>query len=162
MKVEKVSKIALYICVGIILVCFALFLTVGYDNPTGSYNEPKLTDVIMWLMYALAVVTALLTIWSVITGIQNSKGVDSAASTGVPGGKIAVCTIVLLVVAFVIGYFCGMGETDFTAADGTVTTAPWVTVVDAFCVAIGILFVAAVAAVGISMTGVLTKSAIKK
>ena len=113
-------------------------------------------------MYALAVVTALLTIWSVITGIQNSKGVDSAASTGVPGGKIAVCTIVLLVVAFVIGYFCGMGETDFTAADGTVTTAPWVTVVDAFCVAIGILFVAAVAAVGISMTGVLTKSAIKK
>ena len=54
MKVEKVSKMALYICVGIILVCFALFLTIGYDNPVGEYNEPMLTDVIMWLMYALA------------------------------------------------------------------------------------------------------------
>ena len=162
MKVEKVSKMALYICVGIILVCFALFLTVGYDNPTGSYNEPKLTDLIMWLMYVMAVVTALLTIWSVISGIQNSKGVDTSATTGVPGGKIAICTVCLLVVAFIIGYVFGMGESDFTAADGTVTTGPWVTVVDAFCVAIGILFVAAVCAVGVSMTGLLTKSAVKK
>ena len=162
MKVEKVSKMALYICVGIILVCFALFLTVGYDNPVGTYNEPKLTDVIMWLMYVMAVATALLTIWSVITGVQNSKGVDAAATTGVPGGKIALFTILLLIVAFVIGFVLGMGETDFTATDGTVTTAPWVTVVDAFCVAIGIMFVAAALAVGVSMTGVLTKSASKK
>ncbi len=52
---------------------------------------------------------------------------------------------------------------DFTSeTDGTVTTAGWVTVVDAFCVSIGILIVAAAAAVIVSMTGVLTKSAIKK
>ena len=50
MKTEKISKLVLGICIGIIVVCFGLFLTIGYDNPVGDYNEPQLTDVIMWLM----------------------------------------------------------------------------------------------------------------
>ena len=68
----------------------------------------------------------------------------------------------LFIVSLVIGLVLGLGESDFKAADGTVTTAGWVTLVDAFCVSIGILIVAAAAAVVVSMTGVLTKSAIKK
>jgi hypothetical protein len=36
-----------------------------------------------------------------------------------------------------------------------------VTVVDMFCVTIGVMFVVAAAAVGLSMTGILTKSASK-
>ena len=161
MKIEKISKMALYICVGIILVCFGAFLTIGYDNPMGDYNEPLLTDVIMWLMYLLIAATAILTVWSVVRSIQSNKGNDSGATTGVPGGKITAFTVVLLVVSLVVGVLLGLGETDFTASDGTVTTAGWVTVVDAFCVSIGILLVAAAAAVGVSMTGILTKSASK-
>ena len=159
MKIEKISKMALYICVGIILVCFGAFLTIGYDNPMGDYNEPLLTDVIMWLMYLLIAATAILTVWSVVRSIQSNKGNDSGATTGVPGGKITAFTVVLLVVSLVVGVLLGLGETDFTASDGTITTAGWVTVVDAFCVSIGILLVAAAAAVGVSMTGILTKSA---
>ena len=161
MKIEKISKMALYICVGIILVCFGAFLTIGYDNPMGDYNEPLLTDVIMWLMYLLIAATAILTVWSVVRSIQSNKGNDSGATTGVPGGKITAFTVVLLVVSLVLGVLLGLGETDFTASDGTITTAGWVTVVDAFCVSIGILLVAAAAAVGVSMTGILTKSASK-
>ena len=161
MKIEKISKMALDICVGIILVCFGAFLTIGYDNPMGDYNEPLLTDVIMWLMYLLIAATAILTVWSVVRSIQSNKGNDSGATTGVPGGKITAFTVVLLVVSLVVGVLLGLGETDFTASDGTVTTAGWVTVVDAFCVSIGILLVAAAAAVGVSMTGILTKSASK-
>lgn len=161
MKIEKISKMALYICVGIILVCFGAFLTIGYDNPMGDYNEPLLTDVIMWLMYLLIAATAILTVWSVVRSIQSNKGNDSGATTGVPGGKITAFTVVLLVVSLVVGVLLGLGETDFTASDGTITTAGWVTVVDAFCVSIGILLVAAAAAVGVSMTGILTKSASK-
>ena len=161
MKIEKISKMALYICVGIILVCFGAFLTIGYDNPMGDYNEPLLTDVIMWLMYLLIAATAILTVWSVVRSMQSNKGNDSGATTGVPGGKITAFTVVLLVVSLVVGVLLGLGETDFTASDGTVTTAGWVTVVDAFCVSIGILLVAAAAAVGVSMTGILTKSASK-
>lgn len=161
MKIQQISKMALYICIGIILVCFALFLTIGYDNPVGDYNEPMLTDVIMWLMYALACVTALLTIWSVISSIQNTKGIDSASTTGVPGSKITMLTILLLVVSVIGGTIYGWGEPDFTAADGTVTSGAMVTMVDTFCVTIGVMFVAAALAVGVSMTGILTKSASK-
>ena len=63
MKIEKISKMALYVCVGIIIVCFGAFLTIGYDNPVGDYNEPKLTDVLMWLMYILTLVTSVLGAW---------------------------------------------------------------------------------------------------
>lgn len=161
MKIQNISKIALYVCIGIILVCFALFLTIGYDNPVGDYNEPMLTDVIMWLMYALACVTALLTIWSVINGIQNSKGVDSASTTGVPGSKITMATILLLLVSVAGGIVYGWGEPAFKAADGTVTSGAMVTMVDTFCVAIGVMFVAATLAVAVSMTGILTRSATK-
>ena len=162
MKIEKISQMALYICIGIILVSFALFLTIGYDNPVGDNNEPILTDIIRWLMYLMVIATAGLTIWSGIKGMASSKGTDPAASTGVPGGKVSLITWGLFIVSLVIGLVLGLGETDFKAADGTVTTAGWVTVVDAFCVSIGILIVAAAAAVIVSMTGVLTKSAIKK
>ena len=162
MKIEKISQMALYICIGIILVSFAAFLTIGYDNPVGDNNEPILTDIIMWLMYLMVIATAGLTIWSGIKGMASSKGTDPAASTGVPGGKVSLITWGLFVVSLVIGLVLGLGESDFKAADGTVTTAGWVTVVDAFCVSIGILLVAAAAAVVVSMTGVLTKSAVKK
>lgn len=153
---------ALYICIGIILVSFGLFLTIGYDNPVGDNNEPVLTDIIMWLMYVMVIATAGLTVWSGVKGMASSKGTDPAASTGVPGGKVSLITWGLFIVSLVIGLVIGLGESDFTAADGTVTTAGWVTVVDAFCVSIGILILAAAAAVLVSMTGVLTNSAIKK
>ena len=162
MKLEKISQMALYICIGIILVSFALFLTIGYDNPVGDNNEPILTDIIMWLMYLLVIATAGLTVWSGIKGLASSKGTDPAASTGVPGGKVSLITWGLFIVSVVIGLVLGLGEEAFTAADGTVTSAGWVTVVDAFCVSIGILILAATVSVLVSMSGILTKSAIKK
>jgi hypothetical protein len=67
----------------------------------------------------------------------------------------------LTIVSVIIGWVCGIGEADFTASDGTITTAGWVTVVDIFCVSMGILFLAAAIAVIVSMTGILTKNASK-
>lgn len=148
-------------CIALIVVCFGAFMTIGYDNPVGDNNEPLLTDVIMWLMYVLTIATAMLVVWSVVRSAQSTKGNDPAATTGVPGGKIIMLTTCLTIASFVIGWIVGLGETDFTATDGTVTTAGWVTLVDAFCVSIGILFLAAAVAVAVSMTGVLTKSASK-
>lgn len=154
MKIEKISKMALYICVGIIVVCFFAFFGIGYSNPVGDYNEPKLLDLLMGLMYVLFVVMLALTVWSVFKGMGN-KGGSSSAGSGVPGGKIMAGTIVLLIASLVVGVLCGLGEEAFTAQDGTVTSAGWVTVVDMFCVASGILALAAVIAVIVSMTGVL-------
>ena len=161
MKIEKISKMALYICVGIIVVCFALFFLVGYSNPMGDYNEQKMLDVLMVLMYALFVVMLGLTIWSIFKGMGNKSGASSSTS-GVPGGKIMAGTMALLVASLVIGVVCGLGEEAFTAQDGTVTSAGWVTVVDMFCISSGILALAAVVAVVVSMLGVLTPSGSKQ
>ena len=138
-----------------------VFFCIGYNNPIGDNNEPMLTNVIMWLMYLLIAVTAALTIWSLIRGLQNNKGNDPAATTGVPGGKITMFTAGLTIVSLVAGWICGLGEKEFTASDGTVTSAGWVTVVDVFLVSMGILLVAAAIAVAVSMTGIVTKSASK-
>jgi hypothetical protein len=127
----------------------------------GDYNEPMLTDVIMWLMYVLTAVTAVLTVWSVVRGIQNTKGSDPAATTGVPSGKITMFTVCLTVISLVLGWVTGLGSTEFTASDGTVTSAGWVTVVNVFMVSMGVLLVAAAIAVAVSMTGIVTKSASK-
>ena len=161
MKIEKISSRVLLACVILIVVCFGAFLTIGYDNPVGNYNEPMLTDVIMWLMYVLVAVTAALTIWSVVRGAQATKGNDPAATTGVPGGKITMFTIGLTIVSFIIGWIIGLGETDFTTTSGAVTSAGWVTVVDVFMVSMGVLLLAAAIAVIVSMTGIFTKSASK-
>ena len=161
MKIEKISSRVLLCCVILIVVCFGAFMTIGYDNMVGDHNEPLLTDVIMWLMYVLVAATAVLTVWSVVRSAQSSKGNDPAATTGVPGGKITMFTAGLTIVSLVLGWVLGLGEADFTASDGTVTTGGWVTLVDVFCVSMGVLFVAAAIAVIVSMTGVMTKSASK-
>ena len=161
MKIEKISSRVLLACVVLIVICFGAFMTIGYDNPVGDNNEPLLTDVILWLMYVLIVATAVLTVWSVVRSAQSSKGIDPAATTGVPGGKITLFTAGLTIVSLVVGWITGLGSTDFTASDGTVTSAGWVTVVNVFMVSMGILLLAAAIAVVVSMTGILTKSASK-
>lgn len=161
MKIEKISSRVLLACVVVIVVCFGAFMTIGYDNPVGDNNEPMLTDVIMWLMYLLIAATAALTVWSAVRSAQNSKGNDPAATTGVPGGKITLFTAGLTIVSLVLGWVTGLGSTEFTASDGTVTSAGWVTVVNVFMVSMGVLLVAAAIAVIVSMTGILTKNASK-
>ena len=161
MKIEKISSAVLKGCVLLIVVCFGAFFLIGYDNPVGDNNEPKLTDVIMFLMYFFIIVTAGLTGWSLGRSVMNSKGNNPAATTGVPGGKIIMFTMGLLIASIVIGIIFGMGEKAFTASDGTVTSALWVTIVDVFLVSMGILLIAAGIAVAVSMTGILTKNASK-
>ena len=161
MKIEKISSRVLLACVVVIVIYFGAFMTIGYDNPVGDNNEPMLTDVIMWLMYLLIAATAALTVWSAVRSAQNSKGNDPAATTGVPGGKITLFTAGLTIVSLVLGWITGLGSTEFTASDGTVTSAGWVTVVNVFMVSMGVLLVAAAIAVVVSMTGILTKNASK-
>ena len=49
MKLEKISKLALYSCIGVGIVCFALFFLVDYSNMDfdGVHISPKLTDLII-------------------------------------------------------------------------------------------------------------------
>ncbi|MBP5771961.1 MAG: hypothetical protein J6W75_11535 [Bacteroidaceae bacterium] len=164
MKLEKLSNIALYTCIGIGVVCFALFFLVDYNNMDfdGVHVSPALTDLILILMYALFAVTACLTIWSLVRGATINSGNGGANTTGIAGGKVTLFTWGTVIVALIIGVVSGMGEEAYTTVSGVTTSAGMVTVVDMWLIAIYILAIVAVVAVVISMSGWLTKSATPK
>ena len=162
MKIQNISKYAMLCVIGVSVLVFLLFFLIGWeDSYEGDFNVPYFTSLLLVWMYLTVAVTAALTVWAVVKGVQSTKGNDPAATTGVPGGKVILGTIALLVVSLIPGLVIGFGESEFTAADGTVTSAAGVMVVDIFIWSIYILTIAAVAAVGVSMSGILTKSASK-
>ena len=85
---------------------------------------------------------------------MGSKGGDIS---GVPEAKISAVSFALLVVSLVVGWVCNLNETDFTAADGTVTSATMVTVTDMFLVSIYIMLLLTTVAVVFNMSGVMKK-----
>ena len=125
--------------------------------PVGDYNAPVCTEGLMWLMYGMFAVTCLLALWSVVRGIKISMGSKGGDISGVPGAKISAVSFALLVVSLVVGWVCNLNETDFTAADGTVTSATMVTVTDMFLVSIYIMLLLTTVAVVFNMSGVMKK-----
>ena len=128
MKLEKLSNTALYTCIGIGVLCFALFFLVDYSNMDfdGVHVSPRLTDLVLILIYLLLFVTAGLTIWSLIHGATLNSGNNGPSPTGIPGGKVALCTWGAVIAALIIGVICGLGEEDygiFNTVAGVVTAA---------------------------------------
>ena len=164
MKLEKLSNIALYSCIGVGVVCFALFFLVDYNNMDfdGVHVSPALTDLVLILMYALFAVTACLTLWSLVRGATVNSGNTGPSPTGIAGGKVALCTWGAVIIALVLGVVSGLGEEAFTTVSGKTTSAGMVTVVDMWLIAIYVLAILAILAVVVSMSGWLTKSATPK
>ncbi len=163
MKLEKISNNVLYAVCGVIVLVFLLFFMVGYNNIDEAGNvAPKLTNLLMGLMYLLGVVTFCLMIWSLVKSARNAAGSDELESTGIPGSKIVICTAVITLIAFVLGWVLNLGEEPFTTSSGVTTSATMVTMVDAFMVAIYILAIVSIIAVVVAGTGVMTKTATKK
>lgn len=161
MKIQQLSKYVLLAVLAVSAVVFAMFFGFWGDEMLGEYAAPTFTGLLLFLMYGLVLVTTGLIVWAVAKSVASSKGSDSSAATGVPGSKITVFTCILLVASFVIGYILGIGEPDFIAADGTKTSGGMVQVVDMFMCSIYILAVVAFAAIAVSMSGILTKTASK-
>ena len=164
MKLEKLSNIALYACIGIGVVCFALFFLVDYNNMDfdGVHVSPALTDLVLILMYALFCVATGLTVWSLVRGATINSGNTGPNPTGIASGKVTLCTWGTVILALVIGLLSGLGEEAYTTVSGVTTSAGMVTFVDMWIIAIYILAVVAIVAVVVSMSGYLTKSATPK
>jgi hypothetical protein len=161
MKIQQISKYVMWAVMAVSAVVFFMFFVFWGDEMYGEYAAPTFTGLLLFLMYGLVALTAGLIVWAVAKSVANSKGTDSAAVKGVPGSKIIAGTVVLTIASLVIGYVLGLGESDFTAADGTVTSGSMVTVVDMFITSIYILSVVAFASIVVSMSGILTKTASK-
>jgi hypothetical protein len=164
MKLEKLSNIALFSCIGVGVVCFLLFFLVDYNNMDfdGVHVSPALTDLVLILMYILFALAAGLTIWSLVRGATINSGNTGPNPTGIPSGKITLCTWGTVIAALAIGLIAGMGEEPYTTVSGVTTSAGMVTMVDMFLWAIYILAFITIVAVVISMSGWLTKSATPK
>ena len=152
MKIQKISNYALYACFAIIALVFVLFYTVGYDNPVGEYNEPALTEGLLFLMYALVAICIVL-IWSAIKSAASGSGVDDA-KTGVPGKKVAICAVAILIASLVLGAIFG-SSAPVTAADGTVTEGTWSWISDIMIISIYILLAVAAIGIVVNLTGVI-------
>lgn len=163
MKLEKISNNVLYVICAVSVLVFVLFFTVGYNNFDEKGNTaPQLTSVLLCLQYILGIVTFCLMVWSVVKGMQNSGGGDEKTTKGLPASKIVLCTTIVTVLSFVIGYVCNLGEEPFTTSSGVTTSGGMVTIVDAFIWSIYIMFFVAVVTVILAATGVMTKNATKK
>ncbi len=156
-KKYMVSYYVLYACFAVIIAVFACFFLWGYDNPVGDYNAPYCTEGLMWLMYGMFAVTAILAIWSIICGVRNAMGTKGENISGVPSGMVTTIAMAIMIVSLVVGWVCNMNETDFTAADGTVTSATMVTVSDMFIWSIYIMTIATTLATILNMSGIMKK-----
>lgn len=156
-KKYMTSYYVLYACFALIIAVFAVFFLVGYDNMEGDYNAPVCTEGLMYLMYGLFFATCLLAVWSVIRGLKISLGSKGENISGVAGGKVTAAAFALLVISLLVGLLTNLNETDFTAADGTVTSSAMVTVTDMFLFSIYFMVIVTTVAVVINMTGLVKK-----
>ena len=156
-KKYMTSYYVLYACFAIIILTFAVFFGYGYDNMEGDYNAPVCTEGLMWLMYGMFAVTAILAVWSVVRGAKISMATKGGDISGVPGGKVTAASMALLAISLIVGLVPNLNEAEFVAADGTVTTAAMVTVTDMFMVSIYIMLLLTTLAVVFNMTGLMKK-----
>ena len=154
-KVEKISKITLWVLIGISLVVLALFLLIGYDTPyeeNPKFNDPQLTDALICWTYFLIAATAVATIVAVIYGFINGSGKTLHADKGL-AGKAGIIAWGTFVASIVIGIVVGIaGKDEILLINGKDWNVPSeIIMTDTSMVSILILTVVTVAATVFSM-----------
>ncbi len=163
MKLEKLSSLALYVCIILGALCFAFFFLWDYGlKDAADHTAPRFTDAVLYLMYALAAVTLCLTVWGLVKSVMVSLGTKGPNPTGIPSGMVTVCTWSAVIAALVIGFVLGTGSEAFVTTSGAETSAFMVQVTEMFLWAIYILAIITVLAVVVCMSGFLARSATKK
>lgn len=152
MKTQNISKLALWLCMGIAVVILICFFAIGFDNINDEGQpEPQFTNILIYAMYAYVVVLAGLTIWNLVLSVIKYKDGGLKNVILYCGGSL----VVYLLFRYAI---CGGQE----VPEGVEYTATDMAVADAYIWTIGLLFLVAVVACVICATGILSKSAIKK
>ena len=114
-KVEKISKITLWVLIGITIVVMALFLLVGYDNKyeeNPNFNDPQLTDLLIVWTYILIGAACVATIGAVIYGFVNGSNKSKNEDIGMASkaGLIAWGTFIVSIIIGLVMGFAGKDE----------------------------------------------------
>lgn len=106
---ERLSRLVLYVLVGVAAVIFCLFYAFGYDRPYADdpkFNNPLFTDVVISLIVFLVIASFLVCAWALVVGIRRRDKAEAVVN-GVPAAKIyygtAVLTVVVLAVSLAVG-----------------------------------------------------------
>jgi len=150
MKTQKISKLALLVCVVITVVVLGLFFFVGFDsvNEEGG-AEPQFTELLMWTMYAFVGVLGLLTIGNLLLAVTKFRDGGLIRVIIYCGGSILLYVIFRLV----FGGQEAPEDVDYTGTD--------MAIADAYIYTIYILFLIAVVVSAVCASGILSKSATK-
>lgn len=150
----RISTAVRTVLIVIAAVIFAAFFLVGYEMPfedNPQFAAPLFTDAVIWLIYVLAGMALVATAVSVGHTIRT-RAYSSVTSTGVPVGRIAVCTVSLLVLTLALSF--AFGSTEPLSVNGhTFSSAVWLRLADMFIVTSAVLIGVAIAAVAFGMSG---------
>jgi hypothetical protein len=153
MNIEKISKWTLWGLMGITLLIFALFLTVGYDTPyeeNPKQNAPLLTDAVLGLCIVFTALAAILTVWSGV--MQFTKGGSTSKDEGI-AGKTGLISAIAFVASLAIGAIVGFANSgERLLINGHDWNEPGkIVLTDTSIISIGILMVLTIIAVVFSM-----------
>ncbi len=143
----KMSYYALYACIAVILVVFAMFYFVGYNNPVGEYNSPENTNAVIYLMYGMFAVCVAVTLIGAIAQFL-------AALRDNPKGAIkSLIGLVLLVAVLVVSYAMGSDASVMTGT-GIYNDTFWLKITDMLMYSTYFLLAVATVGVLVNLTGI--------
>ncbi len=101
---NKISKIAMYVLLGVTIVVACLFFFGGNVDDSAEYVEPVFTNSLLYLTYCFVGIAALLVIIAAVANLATDFRKDAKSALKSVGG---VCALVVL---FVVSYFVSSGE----------------------------------------------------
>ncbi len=143
-----ISRLVLYIVLGVAAVVYGLFLLVGYSMPSDgnpSFTAPLLTPLLIGFVELMVVVAIAIAVWMGLARVRSikSRKAGSITSVRIMLG-VALGTIVLLLLSF------ALGSTAPIMANGTTyTDSLWLRVADMFIYSGAVLIVVAAVAASV-------------
>lgn len=155
MSAERIARRVFLSLIMVVAVVLAAFYLVGYSMPyedNANYNAPLLTDVLIWLVYILIGMAAVLTTVSVAAGIRARSAGDMTAN-GLPAARIAYTTAGIVAGVLLLTFV--LGSSNPVQANGKAyDSAVWLRLSDMFIHTSEILIVIAVACVAFGASGI--------
>lgn len=143
----KLSYYVLYVLFALILIVLGMFFFVGYNNPVGEYNDPKNTNLLIYLMYGMIGFCVAVSVIAAIAQFGASlKDNPKNAMKSLIG---LICLIVVVVIAWSMG-----SDAAVLTGDGLYTDTFWLKITDMFIYSIYILMGIAALGILVNLTGI--------
>ena len=150
---ERISQLIFYFLIGITFVVFALFYLLGYQQPylnNPDFNEPLLTNLLIFAMYGFILIALCVTMWAVRKEIHCASN-QSRLVHGIPVQLIRRCvadgTCLLMLITF------AFASTNPVVSNGkNFTNNLLLRIADQLIYTSSILLIVAVGAVGYGIT----------